>query len=123
MVRRPPRSTRTATLFPYTTFFRSLAAFARQNCLCGRAVKDNPGMPAKLPSCLNGQRQGRSEARGGRYGLEHGECLPRFGKFDRSESSGVDILRFRSEERRVGKECVSTCRSWWSRNHKKKKKN
>src|SRR3546814_9009911 len=21
---------------------------------------------------------------------------------------------FRSEERRVGKECVSTCRSWWS---------
>src|SRR3546814_12577151 len=28
----------------------------------------------------------------------------------------------RSEERRVGKECVSTCRSRWSRDHKKKKK-
>src|SRR3546814_19504983 len=28
----------------------------------------------------------------------------------------------RSEERRGGKECVSTCRSRWSRNHKKKKK-
>src|SRR3546814_13275539 len=28
----------------------------------------------------------------------------------------------RSEERRVGKECVSTCRSRWSPNHKKKKK-
>src|SRR3546814_8079811 len=27
----------------------------------------------------------------------------------------------RSEERRVGKECVSTCRSRWSQNHKKKK--
>src|SRR3546814_12965534 len=27
----------------------------------------------------------------------------------------------RSEERRVGKECVSTCRSWWSPSHKKKK--
>src|SRR3546814_12183378 len=27
----------------------------------------------------------------------------------------------RSEERRVGKECVSTCRSRWSRIHKKKK--
>src|SRR3546814_16211696 len=27
----------------------------------------------------------------------------------------------RSEERRVGKECVSTCRSRWSPNHKKKK--
>src|SRR3546814_19343837 len=28
----------------------------------------------------------------------------------------------RSEERRVGKECVSTCRSRWTRYHKKKKK-
>src|SRR3546814_14276958 len=27
----------------------------------------------------------------------------------------------RSEERRVGKECVSTCRSRWSAYHKKKK--
>src|SRR3546814_17744488 len=27
----------------------------------------------------------------------------------------------RSEERRVGKECVSTCRSRWSRSYKKKK--
>src|SRR3546814_10795047 len=29
----------------------------------------------------------------------------------------------RSEERRVGKECVSTCRSRWSPYHKKKKEN
>src|SRR3546814_14071191 len=28
----------------------------------------------------------------------------------------------RSEERRVGKECVSTCRSWWSPSHSKKNK-
>src|SRR3546814_20145633 len=28
----------------------------------------------------------------------------------------------RSEERRVGKECVSTCRSRWARMHEKKKK-
>src|SRR3546814_13368243 len=27
---------------------------------------------------------------------------------------------FRSEERRVGKECVSTCRSRWAQYHKKK---
>src|SRR3546814_7339100 len=27
------------------------------------------------------------------------------------------FLDFRSEERRVGKECVSTCRSRWSRYH------
>src|SRR3546814_8056193 len=30
MIRRPPRSTRTDTLFPYTTLFRSPAAQARQ---------------------------------------------------------------------------------------------
>src|SRR3546814_16390805 len=29
--------------------------------------------------------------------------------------------RIRSEERRVGKECVSTCRSRWSQYNKKKK--
>src|SRR3546814_11806249 len=31
-------------------------------------------------------------------------------------------LKTRSEERRVGKECVSTCRSRWSPEHEKKKK-
>src|SRR3546814_14330330 len=32
-----------------------------------------------------------------------------------------DTLSVRSEERRVGKECVSTCRSRWSPYHYKKK--
>src|SRR3546814_17372504 len=31
-------------------------------------------------------------------------------------------MRVRSEERRVGKECVSTCRSRWSAYHSKQKK-
>src|SRR3546814_17494992 len=31
------------------------------------------------------------------------------------------IIQGRSEERRVGKECVSTCRSGWSPDNKKKK--
>src|SRR3546814_8460701 len=30
MIRRPPRSTRTGTLFPYTTLFRSITVQARQ---------------------------------------------------------------------------------------------
>src|SRR3546814_4175858 len=30
---------------------------------------------------------------------------------------GSELLRIRSEERRVGKECVSTCRSRWSPDH------
>src|SRR3546814_3565688 len=33
MIRRPPRSTRTDTLFPYTTLFRSLAG------ACGRSFR------------------------------------------------------------------------------------
>src|SRR3546814_11900540 len=35
---------------------------------------------------------------------------------------GADPARLRSEERRVGKECVSTCRSRWSPYTYKKKK-
>src|SRR3546814_12458199 len=33
MIRRPPRSTRTDTLFPYTTLFRSLVGFVSKNFL------------------------------------------------------------------------------------------
>src|SRR3546814_20769538 len=32
-------------------------------------------------------------------------------------SSAFVLLEKRSEERRVGKECVSTCRSWWWPDH------
>src|SRR3546814_6660812 len=37
MIRRPPRSTRTDTLFPYTTLFRSFAAFEDQALLADMA--------------------------------------------------------------------------------------
>src|SRR3546814_13206938 len=33
------------------------------------------------------------------------------------EEAGAKLLDMRSEERRVGKECVSTCRSRWSPYH------
>src|SRR3546814_18650071 len=35
MIRRPPRSTRTDTLFPYTTLFRSLSARSWPRTQCG----------------------------------------------------------------------------------------
>src|SRR3546814_17970957 len=35
----------------------------------------------------------------------------------RFKQTGVDEHQQRSEERRVGKECVSTCRSRWSPDH------
>src|SRR3546814_12262271 len=33
------------------------------------------------------------------------------------DGGSLESARFRSEERRVGKECVSQCRSRWSRYH------
>src|SRR3546814_16847777 len=36
--------------------------------------------------------------------------------------NSADVEAQRSEERRVGNECVSTCRSRWSPSHKKKNK-
>src|SRR3546814_12804110 len=38
-------------------------------------------------------------------------------------AANLSFDAFRSEERRVGKECVSTCRSRWSRYPEKKKNN
>src|SRR3546814_2773149 len=35
MIRRPPRSTRTDPLFPYTTLFRSVAAHSLDRMACG----------------------------------------------------------------------------------------
>src|SRR3546814_12150618 len=40
-------------------------------------------------------------------------------RLPRRRAGHYDFIR--SEERRVGKECVSTCRSRWSPYHKKKK--
>src|SRR3546814_19152756 len=40
-----------------------------------------------------------------------------------SMTSGMHQRSSRSEERRVGKECVRTCRSRWSPSHEKKKAN
>src|SRR3546814_4773580 len=42
MIRRPPRSTRTDTLFPYTTLFRSYSSGKEKSCRsCSRLVSDH----------------------------------------------------------------------------------
>src|SRR3546814_18150230 len=67
----------------------------------------------------------------------HAACIVPERREERTTEGGLDaagaqdhLQRFvsrltaagsRSEERRVGKECVSTCRSRWSPYHKKKK--
>src|SRR3546814_3420652 len=42
MIRRPPRSTRTDTLFPYTTLFRSSLLYVSR-CYCRRSKDDRSG--------------------------------------------------------------------------------
>src|SRR3546814_18456350 len=52
MIRRPPRATRTDTLFPYTTLFRSAMAFA---LLAKRAIEltelASAGLRAQAQAC------------------------------------------------------------------------
>src|SRR3546814_5976231 len=48
MIRRPPRSTRTDTLFPYTTLFRSRGRGGdRRRCRGGRRRRRVPGVPPR----------------------------------------------------------------------------
>src|SRR3546814_15339819 len=115
-IRRPPSSTRTDTLFPYTTLFRSRSAIVLhgRDRLNGQAGKD---VREKLPLHLGLgiPRDNLAEADGaGRHIGEYpclaakvGDGLPRLHR----------LARERSGERRVGKECVSTCRSRWSPLH------
>src|SRR3546814_17723177 len=55
MIRRPPRSTRTDTLFPYTTLFRSLGRLSGQ---IGLKV----GIPCQLAPRLGEKMDARGEA-------------------------------------------------------------
>src|SRR3546814_18669265 len=57
MIRRPPRSTRTDTLFPYTTLFRSLPAQAR----AGVAGRDGGKAPGAAGAARPAVAPGRSE--------------------------------------------------------------
>src|SRR3546814_16918999 len=52
-----------------------------------------------------------------------GRCLRISGRLQAHDRDAFIpiVRRFRSEERRVGTECVSTCRSRWSPDHYKKK--
>src|SRR3546814_11583799 len=114
MIRRPSRATRTDTLFPYTTLFRS------------RLRRGPAGSKGDCDECRDGDHHGCCSAHAayppkaslrrttGSGGLG---CREPAGR----NNSAVPGLR-RSEERRVGKECVSTCRSRWSAYHSKTKR-
>src|SRR3546814_19087798 len=115
MIQRPPRSTRTDTLFPYTTLFRSDPGgrFPPRAFRLGRRRQggDRHAEPARA-----------QESADFRILCPTARYLPRAQSFLRRED-GVDhrrrrqFLLRRPEERRVGNECVRTCRYRWSPSH------
>src|SRR3546814_14387553 len=116
MIRRPPRSTRTDTLFPYTTLFRSSGAI--HQTFIGRNMKK----AARRRTASSGlDRQARGLFLQHLFLVVDG-CGLVEDLEDLLQGGGLVDLLHRSEERRVGKEGVSTGRSRWSQEHKKKKK-
>src|SRR3546814_12416623 len=110
MIRRPPRSTLTDTLFPYTTLFRSgLHAEAVDH-----GGEFGRGRDVVEVATLHVLDSGIVERRRGGPTLGTARIDPDL--HDRSVGVG-GRLGIRSEERRVGKECVSACRSRWSPDH------
>src|SRR3546814_16240578 len=110
MIRRPPRSTRPDTLFPDTTLFRSnLAPRPMEMVLAGT------GGCAAYDVVLILKR--------GRHAVTN--CQVKL-TAERAQTDPKVFTKIhfaftvRSEERRVGKECVSTFRYRWSPCHSKK---
>src|SRR3546814_11878021 len=102
MILLPPRSTRTGTLFPYTTLFRS----------------HNRGMSDFIVGLTGGMASGKSAV------AQRFEARGVFvADADVAAREAVAVGSERSEERRVGKECVGTCISRWSPCHSQKKYN
>src|SRR3546814_15322516 len=102
-IRRPQRSTRTDTLLPNTTLFRA----PEEN-------KKKAAVPTRRRlSAVDGAAR-----RCGAFGSLRADTLQML-EVERVEIDRLQqqLRKARSEERRVGKECVSTCRSRWSPYH------
>src|SRR3546814_17986048 len=132
MCPRPPRSTLTDTLFPYTTLFRSLCALTEEILIILSCVYeawwnrvDSDPIGSKLISDSAAEAQA-SRPDGIRKSIVKVQNRTARGRFRRARANrdnaapafafhiGRDGTYERTEERRVGKECVSTCsyRGW-----------
>src|SRR3546814_13427621 len=99
MIRRPPRSTRTDTLFPYTTLFRSIVVGIFLIVLFALVVT----LIASIRLMLDGMKYRKMMK------LKH---KPSATVSEKNDLNRAKTSR-RSEERRVGQDCVSTCRYRW----------
>src|SRR3546814_18243177 len=139
MIRRPPRSTRTDTLFPYTTLFRSLlvAGFDLAQYLDALRCRDRISLahlhsPYLTLECRRSPGPIPTDGAPAYWNIARTYTIPA-----RLVKSGIGLAKrrarisvriagpeplarawqprsLRSEERRDGKECVSKCKSRWS---------
>src|SRR3546814_19201567 len=130
MIRRPPRSTRTDTLFPYTTLFRSDGDYrtpqrgvrldSRNNSSCIRRNLDHVAcLQVKINQFLwieISVLERHPLPDGGNVSMA---AILTFHDSSRGHALAENLaIAFigagcRSEERRVGKECVCRCSSLW----------
>src|SRR3546814_18459022 len=119
MIRPPPRSTPTDTLFPYTSLFRSPPDQVR-----GLGYLSTMPLHDRSSRALGEPLQNWIPFRATdvhQYFGSKSKLLGRFGEYrstvHQDQLCGPQTptaARLRPEERRVGTECVSTCRSgWW----------
>src|SRR3546814_14476419 len=128
MIRRPPRSTRTDTLFPYTALFRSTAKFfgacdAHSVSVFYSLIWSRGKSWYKLQVCSSSLTAvALADCDEWRHAAG---VAPHQSDFEGPAAAAIDgpvylhdyrrvvPLSLSSEERRVGKACVGTCRSRW----------
>src|SRR3546814_14829940 len=124
MKRRPTRSTRTDTLFPYTTLFRSnnkwranYEGVSRANSVLSVLATMPEG---ELSEDEASNIEGQAKFLRGHFYFDLKKMFGHIPWIDETitvyqQQNDQDIWpMIRSEEGRVEKECVSTCRSRWS---------
>src|SRR3546814_19008442 len=117
MIRRPPRSTRTDTLFPYTTLFRS-----EQAAFNGR--RDPSGDRNRLfTNARHSQNTYASTSPPTFWSRASASDSTHLGVETMVKPRPLTTTGNRSEERRLGQESVITCRYRWVTYHKQKNKN
>src|SRR3546814_11943205 len=122
MIRRPPRSTRTDTLVPYTTLFRSPCISASHDVdICSaKRESHHPTSALRSPDPHPCRERHNRQIQGSPF--DEQALATSWRKYASSpgrkprDRRGRSLIP-RSEERRGGKECVSTCSTRWAPNN------